>query len=346
MNKKKTLNNANIRFSIIVPVFNSEKKISVCIESIIKQKYRNYELILVDDGSTDNSLKICMNYKNRFNYIKVIHKKNGGTNSARKKGLNYAIGKYIVFIDSDDYIDEDFLLYFDNVINKNKNIDAIFFGYKKINNDSINKEILNRINAGTYCNDEINEINKKFLYDNSAPGINNGVIINSVCTKIVKKGIYIDVFKNTNDAIKIGEDLICTKLILENKLLKKIYISNYSGYSYYNNKESIINNINAKSIEDYLETVLYLEKIFINEINKISIFSYKALNNIFYYLANTSNNYIDFREKTFNLYKYDKIWNYVDKIVIAKPTLIECLKIFTLRNRILFLIYIYFKKHG
>lgn len=92
--------------SIIVPVYNVEKYLEKCIESIINQSYKNIEIILVDDGSQDKSSKICDEYKLKDNRIITIHKKNGGVSTARNIGLKKAKGKYIQFIDSDDYIEK------------------------------------------------------------------------------------------------------------------------------------------------------------------------------------------------------------------------------------------------
>ena len=91
------------KISIIVPVYNSEKYLGRCIESILGQTFDNFELILVDDGSTDNSLQICSLYAEKDSRIKVIHKKNGGTSDARNTGLAAATGNYITFMDNDDY---------------------------------------------------------------------------------------------------------------------------------------------------------------------------------------------------------------------------------------------------
>ena len=94
--------------SVIVPVYNVESYIDICIQSILKQTYENFELILVDDGSTDKSGVICDNYSSIKN-VKVIHKVNGGLSDARNTGIGYANGKYICFIDSDDYVNKEFI---------------------------------------------------------------------------------------------------------------------------------------------------------------------------------------------------------------------------------------------
>lgn len=92
--------------SIIVPVYNVEKYLNKCIQSILNQTFKNFELILINDGSTDDSGVICDYYSNIDNRIRVIHKQNGGLSSARNAGINIARGKFIAFVDSDDYVHE------------------------------------------------------------------------------------------------------------------------------------------------------------------------------------------------------------------------------------------------
>ena len=91
--------------SVIVPVYNVEKYLSECIDSILAQTFRNFELILIDDGSKDKSGEICDGYALKESRIKVIHKENGGACTARNIGLANASGKYVSFVDSDDFMD-------------------------------------------------------------------------------------------------------------------------------------------------------------------------------------------------------------------------------------------------
>lgn len=95
--------------SVIVPIYNVEKYLERCIKSIIQQSYENLEIILVDDGSTDSSGKICDEYKEKDNRIIVIHKKNGGLSDARNSGIKIMTGEYVTFIDSDDYVSTDMI---------------------------------------------------------------------------------------------------------------------------------------------------------------------------------------------------------------------------------------------
>lgn len=95
--------------SLIIPIYNSEKYLFRCLDSILSQSFTDFEVLLIDDGSTDKSGDICDNYTKKDFRIKVFHKKNGGVSSARNLGLDNAIGEYVTFIDSDDWIDKDFL---------------------------------------------------------------------------------------------------------------------------------------------------------------------------------------------------------------------------------------------
>lgn len=106
------------KISIIVPVYNVEEYLENCINSILNQTFKDFELILVNDGSTDNSLKICKYYKNIDNRIGIINKENGGLSSARNAGLDIAKGEYIGFVDSDDYIHPQmYEVLYDQIIN-------------------------------------------------------------------------------------------------------------------------------------------------------------------------------------------------------------------------------------
>lgn len=99
----------NEKITVIIPVYNVEKYLDRCLESIVKQTYKNLEIILVDDGSPDNCPELCDLWQSKDSRIKVIHKKNGGLSSARNAGLDFATGDFIAFVDSDDYISENML---------------------------------------------------------------------------------------------------------------------------------------------------------------------------------------------------------------------------------------------
>lgn len=119
------------KISVIIPVYNVHKYLEQCVDSIINQTLQPYEIILVDDGSTDGSELICNNYDLKYDFIKVIHKENAGLGLARNTGMEMATGQFIVFIDSDDFADITLLedLYSAHIIN---NSDTCLGGYKRV----------------------------------------------------------------------------------------------------------------------------------------------------------------------------------------------------------------------
>ena len=100
---------ADVKISVIVPIYNAGKYLQTCLNSIINQTYQNYEVILVDDGSTDDSGLVCDQYAEQDRRLHVIHKKNEGLICARMSGLAVAQGDYVAFVDADDWVDADFL---------------------------------------------------------------------------------------------------------------------------------------------------------------------------------------------------------------------------------------------
>ena len=119
--------------SIIVPVYNAEQYLCKCIDSILSQEYSNWELLLIDDGSKDSSKKICKSYSLKDKRIKTFSQKNSGPGAARNKGLDEANGEFIVFVDSDDWVDSNFLA--DYV--KNSEFDIVYQGHYKETNDGV-----------------------------------------------------------------------------------------------------------------------------------------------------------------------------------------------------------------
>lgn len=145
----------NSMISVIVPVYNTEKYLFECVESLLKQTYQNFELILVDDGSTDNCGKICDEYSLKDERIKVIHKINGGLSSAWNAGIKEAKGSYLSFIDSDDYVDKKFLeSMYHCLMEKKADICECSFFYLKDNKRIPEKlfryEILDNVTAVKY----------------------------------------------------------------------------------------------------------------------------------------------------------------------------------------------------
>ncbi len=146
--------------SVIIPVYNVENYIEKCIYSVINQSYKNLEIILVDDGSTDKSGVLCDKYEKIDKRIKVIHKENGGLSSARNMGLDCANGEYIMFLDSDDFVETTILQELYSLCYKN-NVEISICNYKYINNDK--EEANDKEENAEYIYDNIEKFHKMFF---------------------------------------------------------------------------------------------------------------------------------------------------------------------------------------
>ena len=163
------------KISIIIPVYNVEKYLAKCLESLVKQDLKKCEIILVNDGSSDNSQIIIDNYKKRYpKYIKNYIKENGGQGSARNLGISKACGEYICFIDSDDYVEPNFIEEIYNYVLEDKYDIIVFDMYKEYENQK-NKEYLKGIT--NYADD----MKKNYILSLSGP-----------CNKIMKRKLWVD----------------------------------------------------------------------------------------------------------------------------------------------------------
>lgn len=140
-----------MKLSIIIPVYNTEQTLGRCINSVLQSSLNNFEIILINDGSTDNSANICESYKNSYpQQIQVIHQENQGLSAARNAGLDISKGQYVTFIDSDDYISKDLYCHLLEQLNVNHNIDLLEYSLvKKAQN---NTEILFNFKDSIYRN--------------------------------------------------------------------------------------------------------------------------------------------------------------------------------------------------
>lgn len=175
------------RISIIVPVYNVEKYIRRCLDSILNQTYKNIEIIIINDGSKDNSKIICEQYSDKYKNIRVFNKLNGGVSSARNLGIDMAMGNYIAFIDPDDYIDTNMInVLYKNIIKYNSDIaissvNIIKNGIEYIEDNSNNIKVF-----------ESEEAIRKF-YNEEYPFNQN-----YLCNKLFKKSLFNDIRLKVN----------------------------------------------------------------------------------------------------------------------------------------------------
>ena len=184
-----------MKYSVIIPVYNSERTIKRCIESITSQNRSDVEIIIINDGSTDESDSICKALRTEHNNIVYIHKENGGVSSARNSGLSVANGEFVMFVDSDDYVDNQCF----DIIDKYVKSDADFyqFGYSIVSNEIIKET---RIFSECY----VDTLSEKETF------ISEGVVsrsINSPCAKIYKRKIIDENKLRFCEKLSVGEDL-------------------------------------------------------------------------------------------------------------------------------------------
>jgi glycosyltransferase involved in cell wall biosynthesis len=187
-----------MKVSIIVPIYNGERYLNKCIDSIISQTYKNIELILINDGSTDKSNIICDNWANRDSRIRVFHRQNNGASSSRNYGILVSKGDIIQFVDCDDWIQPSMTENLLNSISFSNNQLAIC-GYSIVNNFG---KILNKVTMDGNLNLEMHEFLGLFgkLLDNG--------LLNSPCNKIYKKEILVKNNIFFDEKLSLGEDLL------------------------------------------------------------------------------------------------------------------------------------------
>ena len=240
--------------SIIVPIYNVEKYISGCLDSILSQRFRDYELILVDDGSTDHCADICDTYAQKDNRIKVIHQRNRGLVGARKAGLESSVGSYIGFVDSDDYVDRDM---FFNLCTEARlsAADIIICDYAAFTGDQVQKSSQQSIHAGRYNKTQmIQELYPYMLF--------NGHYYQFGCkpavwNKIYKRDIIIRCERIVPDSVRIGEDAACTyPCLIEADSVS--YLKGYCGYYYRSNPESMTHQKTETDVYSIVELLDFL----------------------------------------------------------------------------------------
>lgn len=209
--------------SVVVPIYNVENYIKKCVDSILSQTYKNLEIILVDDGSPDNCPQICDEYAQKDSRIKVIHKENGGLSDARNAGIDISKGKFITFIDSDDYIEKDYVEVLYNSIKENAS-DMSIGSHKAIydNGTILNKE------TGEKSVLDAKTVLERILYDEN--------IDLSAWAKLYKTELFEEIRYPKE---RVFEDAATTYKLVDKS--KKISIVSKSIYNYIIRNNSITN---------------------------------------------------------------------------------------------------------
>lgn len=195
----------NPMLSVIIPVYNTEDYLDKCIKSVLNQTFRDFEVILVDDFSTDSSGRICDEYAKKYDFIKVIHKEHGGPTQTRKAGLERALGTYVIYMDSDDRITPDMYEYMmKKILKYNADIGICDI---VIETEKSRIPLYRDIPGGFYDKERLKkEIYPCMLFSETR---NEPVIAPSLCNKIIRKTILEKVLPSANENIYYGEDAVC-----------------------------------------------------------------------------------------------------------------------------------------
>lgn len=231
----------DFKISFIIPVYNVEKYLEQCVESILNQDYKNIEIILVDDGSPDNSPTICDRYAEKYESITVIHKENGGASDARNCGIEKATGYYILFVDADDYIEKNSLGEIVGIVCDNP-VDIVFLEAQKVFNDGVKESLGDGITKDGVSGKDKAEVMKYLAACSKYPA--------SPCTKLIKRDLF------ANGELLFVKGLLAEDLDWSIKLFLKAETFNYCPVMYYNYRQNISgsasNLVSNKKVGDML----------------------------------------------------------------------------------------------
>ena len=246
--------------SIIIPVLNGEEKIKKCLESIINQNYKNIEIIVVDNGSTDNTVKIVKKMQKKDSRIKLFISKLKGVSNTRNFGLKKSIGDYVMFVDADDTIDENMLLRMTQTIKKG-NCDIVKSGFKLIQKSSETNFCLKKGEK---------KINKQFWSE-----FFSTYNYNQVWGQLINKKICEGITFNTN--ISMAEDYLFNYYLY--KKVSSIYVIELPLYNYYYNESGMNYNKNINKVLNKISDILSVCK----ELNSLEHNYKELINNRFIY---------------------------------------------------------------
>lgn len=244
----------NTLVSIVVPVYNVKEYLHKCVDSIIKQTHRNIEIILVDDGSQDGSALLCDELAESDKRIIVMHKDNGGLVSARKAGLIQARGKYILNVDSDDWIEKDMVEQLLEAAEQNDS-DIVTSGYYEETPEYTIKQT-DTLPEGNYNTEK----EKFYLYRHIIRnGMQRGMNVTIWC-KLVKSDIMREIYLEMSDEIRMGEDAAFVYSCLA--LADRITISHNAYYHYMAREGTMSRSKNRRYYREINDVILFIEKNF------------------------------------------------------------------------------------
>ncbi len=290
-----------VRFSIICPVYNSQDFLPDCIDSVLNQSIDCWELILINDGSTDDSPNICNYYAEKYKKIHVIHKKNQGQYHARIDGLRASKGKYVIFLDSDDLLSKDCLEQLSRFDNK---ADLLVFNMKSFSNDG--NAIRTFYSIDSYREYADSDVSRFFYYES---------FIFNLCRCCFNINLFTnDVFSPSEfSKSKIGEDSIFLEKVLKN--VKSVYTIPLELYYYRMHSNSATHLISFENAVSRVKVLDYLYRNIEVDVDKdrkvLDRLTWPILTSAFY--TALANKYSAFKKNVLSLYNFNIYKNYFYK---------------------------------
>lgn len=264
--------------TIIIPVYNAEKYIDRCLKSLLNQTFKDFNIILINDGSKDRSLEIIEKYEKSYSFIKVFNQENKGPAMARNMGIKNVKTKYLMFIDADDYVDEDYVETYYNEIKDSKN-DIVMGGFRKTDGNKVS--FIRKLNDGIFA---------KYIV--------TGPVSKIYKTDFIRKNNVLFLDTNSSEDVYFSLTLIAKGA--------KIKTIEYIGYNYYDNLNSI-SNTSHKGFNQEIRILELLDSINYKSGLDVELNEYYIIRYCIWYLLYSGTN------ATYNefMYEYNKLFTWL-----------------------------------
>lgn len=261
-----------LKFSVIIPVYNREQAIRRCIDSVLSQSYRNYELLIIDDGSMDSTWSVLSEYSAMDRRIKLFRKSNGGVSSARNMGVAHATGEYLVFVDSDDWISQGYLAYLDTVLTS-PDIDGIILDYYI---DSSGAGRCDKAYSTASLPRELGVYDYRNMFF-------RGAIKNCMWDKVIRREVFIKGNVSFPEGISICEDAVVSASI--GSSINRLIVTDKAFLHYVENSGSLSRSITTIStVNEVFAALIIMENVLDPSSSDVSSINELKLRQLFYYV--------------------------------------------------------------
>lgn len=245
------MNELSPKISVIVPVYKAETYLHRCVDSLLAQTFQDYEILLIDDGSPDRSGEICDEYAKKDKRIRVFHKENGGVSSARNIGIKHAVGQWITFVDSDDWVEKEM---FATILNYPyaDEVDLIFYGFQLEGEEKYLKDLEMAELKYIFCNSDESIVEQCYNLENMH-------LFGWTCNKFFKKSIIQDNCLYFNMDIALQEDHLFT--LKYTKCVSSLIIIPYYPYHYVLHSNSLMRKKHSTTMLEKISLLLLEDRL-------------------------------------------------------------------------------------